>query len=131
VYVGHALLEKAEREIAKHFASDRATIDGFYGRCRKCVSRYQRATRDGRNCNPDALMTEQDNQCGICHKPITYHRGNGAKVTAYIDHNHETNAVRGLLCPRCNSLLRGVEDIEWLQNAMSYLRKYGWDFKCE
>lgn len=130
-YIGHGNHIDAERILSGFFSSDRATTDGFYGTCKNCVSRYQRAKRDGRNCDPDKLMSDQNNKCGICEKPINYNRSAGVKVTAYIDHDHQTGKVRGLLCTRCNTLLPIVEDINWLKQSINYLRKYGWEFKCE
>lgn len=125
VYIGHNDTDKAEKALSKYFAQDRATSDGFYARCRKCVSKVQRASRDGRVCDPEKLLSIQNNKCGICEKQITYERGNGAKVLAYIDHNHGTNEIRGVLCPRCNSLLAIVENFDWLRRALCYLAKYG------
>lgn len=125
-FVGGINQEVSEKIFTIHFAQDRATKDGFYARCRACVSSSQRGNRDGRRCDPDILLEQQDNKCGICEKEITFKRESlsQAKVTAYVDHNHTTNKVRGILCPRCNSQLGLVEDKEWLSKALSYLQKY-------
>jgi len=43
----------------------------------------------------DKMVKEQNNKCFIC-----------SKVTSlFVDHNHETNQIRKLLCSRCNSIL--------------------------
>jgi hypothetical protein len=43
-----------------------------------------------------------------------------------IDHNHETGALRGLLCLTCNSLLGYArDDIVLLEKAIEYLRSGG------
>lgn len=52
------------------------------------------------------LEKEQDSQCWIC----------GEKPTRrlHVDHHHESGAIRGLLCSRCNSaigLLRDRSDL--------------------
>lgn len=65
------------------------------------------------------LFEIQDNKCAIC----------GCKFDeikkGYVDHNHLTNRVRGLLCTKCNSLLGFAEDnIEILRKAIDYLEKY-------
>lgn len=68
------------------------------------------------NLTPEQLQTMFKNQgglCGICNTPITsYH----------IDHDHETNEVRGLLCAPCNMALGLFKDSsEVLESAKQYL----------
>ena len=55
------------------------------------------------------------NGCAICKQP---------KVLA-IDHNHDTNETRGLLCHNCNlalGLLKEDEELIW--NMLEYVKKY-------
>jgi Recombination endonuclease VII len=60
------------------------------------------------------LLRVQNEKCAICRKP-------GDLV---IDHDHETGAVRGLLCARCNSGLGFFADApDRLANAIVYLRR--------
>jgi hypothetical protein len=68
-----------------------------------------------------AKLVHQDNRCALCRKPETAIINNKIKRLA-VDHCHETNQVRGLLCQRCNLLLGQVGD-NWLilDNAMEYL----------
>jgi len=69
----------------------------------------------------DQLMKLQDGRCAICRKPETELNKGTVKRLA-IDHCHETNKVRGLLCGRCNQGIGRFED-SWLllDNAMEYL----------
>jgi hypothetical protein len=126
IFKGTRSQEESERYFSKYFAQDRATTDGFYGRCRDCVSRHQRASRYGRDCDPDQLLEDQGNACGICRKEIDFER-RGSKVLAYIDHDHATGRVRGVLCVSCNTSLGFVENPEWLAKALAYLERT----KCE
>ena len=62
------------------------------------------------------LFQIQNNRCAICNKEFN------ENLKAYVDHNHSTNKIRGLLCSKCNSLLGFADDdIEILQNAIKYL----------
>ena len=57
--------------------------------------------------------------CAICHKP----QPNGRRL--YVDHNHYTGEVRGLLCRSCNNGIGNfAEDLGLLAAAASYLRQY-------
>jgi|SRR5881394_3807392 len=47
------------------------------------------------------LVEKQDNKCAICSREF--------KRIPYVDHNHTTNKVRGLLCNRCNVFLGWYE----------------------
>jgi hypothetical protein len=51
--------------------------------------------------NFDALLAHQNGVCALCHK--AYAR------TMHVDHDHETDGVRGLLCAGCNLMLGLVE----------------------
>jgi hypothetical protein len=58
--------------------------------------------------------------CQICGSELT------KKRRTYIDHNHKTGSVRGLLCPKCNILLGACNDnIDILNSAISYLKNNG------
>lgn len=68
------------------------------------------------------MVESQDGKCAICgaHAPTSGH-----KKRLNIDHCHETEKVRGLLCDLCNRALGLMRDnTELLQNAIQYLNKY-------
>jgi hypothetical protein len=121
VYIGGETQAIAERNFTSFFRGDRDTRDGYYSVCKTCVSRYQRSNRGGRRCEPDELLAQQNGKCGICEKPISFDKVL-TRVTAYVDHNHDTNKVRGVLCPACNSMLRSKD---WLIKALAYLARHG------
>lgn len=65
------------------------------------------------------MLEAQGGVCAICGN------GNGNDRQLSIDHNHQTGAVRGLLCDRCNPLLGYArEDMTILELAIEYLRHY-------
>ena len=64
--------------------------------------------------------------CDSCKKPerSTYRTTKIVKALA-VDHCHTTKKLRGLLCSRCNILIGlAKDDIEILQNAIDYLKRY-------
>jgi hypothetical protein len=63
----------------------------------------------------DALLADQHGTCAICAGTPRYF---------VIDHDHETNRVRGLLCNRCNLAIGALGDThESLVRAVAYLSK--------
>lgn len=59
------------------------------------------------------------NGCDICGGECSTGRN------LSVDHNHQTGKIRGLLCSKCNQGIGYFRDnIEALQNAINYLRKY-------
>ena len=66
------------------------------------------------------IKEKQNSQCLICLKSD---KEIGKRL--YIDHNHETGEVRGLLCNYCNTLIGYAhEEVEILKSAINYLKKY-------
>ena len=65
-----------------------------------------------------SLFVQQDNKCAICGNEFN------AQLKGFVDHNHATGAVRGLLCTKCNTLLGMANDnIEILNNAIEYIKR--------
>ena len=118
------------------FAFDRKNKDGYNYNCKKC---YNKHVRD--NYNPEKkkghhlktmygidleqykiILESQNNSCAICETKTPGGNGN----YFYVDHNHKTGQVRGLLCHRCNFLIgQALEDIDILKSSVKYLRKWG------
>lgn len=68
----------------------------------------------------NALLEKQGGKCAICSRSF----GNGRCGYLFVDHNHETGKVRGLLCGRCNSAIGMLaESNEQLHRAIAYLSK--------
>jgi hypothetical protein len=66
------------------------------------------------------LLEEQNGVCAIC--------GNGqvsGHSRLFVDHDHQTGEIRGLLCGPCNSGLGMFRDnLEALKSATKYLDQY-------
>ncbi len=67
----------------------------------------------------DDMYIEQGGRCAICGT----HQSELSKRFC-VDHNHDTDNVRGLLCDRCNTGIgRFKDNINLLQNAVKYLQE--------
>lgn len=65
----------------------------------------------------DEIYASQGGRCAICRKEIPS-TGSGR----HLDHCHQTNAIRGILCVTCNLGLGNFKDnVEALKRAVNYL----------
>jgi hypothetical protein len=89
--------------------------------CKECHAKTMRKNHLKRTYNLteedyNAMYTSQEGCCAICKNPYKL---------LVIDHCHNKNTVRELLCDSCN---RGIgflkENIITLQNAIKYLQKH-------
>jgi hypothetical protein len=91
----------------------------MWGRLRRVKGKYK-LTLDLYN----RLYELKDGRCHICGKPLALHLNTDGIEVASVDHNHETGAVRGLLCRLCNSMLGFArDDIGILSRAITYLEE--------
>jgi hypothetical protein len=71
-----------------------------------------------------AKLLEQKGVCAICKNPETSMQDGRLREMA-VDHDHETDAVRGLLCLACNVAIGAMQDdIPRLRAAIAYLEKW-------
>lgn len=102
----------------------RQSVRGWYGRNLEKARAYQRkkacASKGITVEQFDQMIEEQGYKCKICEKSFEdFYTG---KEGPKIDHCHDTGAVRGLLCNRCNRALGFFEDnAELLLKAARYL----------
>lgn len=69
----------------------------------------------------DKMYVVQEGKCAICGEFKTEYNKRGG---LYIDHCHQTNIVRGLLCNSCNVVIgMAKEDTSILLKAIEYLVK--------
>lgn len=118
-------------------------ISDFYDRRRDCKACKNAKARQWRKDNPenndkylkrmrertkerkygitqeqfDQMLIDQDNKCKICNNEFK-----NTKDT-HIDHCHNSNIVRGLLCNCCNLALGQFNDnTDNMDNAIRYLQ---------
>lgn len=88
-------------------------VRGLRGRSAYLWSRYQMTEAEY-----EALYWRQGGCCGLCRRAAKECRHG----RLYVDHCHETGAVRGLLCAQCNSMLGFSGDRpRTLRRAAAYL----------
>lgn len=75
----------------------------------------------------EKTIQEQDFKCAICNTELPDLLVYENRQRGYaIDHNHETNEFRGVLCLNCNSLLGMAKDNkDILLAAIDYLEEKG------
>ena len=118
------------------FYKDRSRKNGHYPRCKECQSTYTKAWRK-ENLDKtrkyfiknrygisveeyNSMLREQMDACSIC---ITVFPG-GKRDVFYIDHDHKTGNVRGLLCRNCNLMIGyAKDDTDILREAVRYLER--------
>lgn len=73
------------------------------------------------------MLLAQNGVCAICSKPETSVVNGKIKPLA-VDHCHNSEKIRGLLCARCNQAV-GLfgEDVNVLSKAIDYLHKHSID----
>lgn len=103
---------------AEHFYSDKRSKFNLQYQCIECKKEEGRE-RHFKKYNidyNDLLDLKKLKNCFICNK----------ESNLVVDHNHETQQVRGMLCQSCNKGLGHFFDsIETLEAAAKYLKK--WD----
>jgi hypothetical protein len=73
------------------------------------------------------IVKSQNAACAIClrhHSKCPKGKGSGKKIRLYVDHDHATGKVRGLLCHNCNGRLDHLSTPELLRRSASYLEKH-------
>lgn len=87
--------------------------DGLLGVCKPCRAEQHRQRTYGLEVGEfDRMLTEQGGGCAMCGQtPRRF----------YVDHNHDTGRVRGLLCNYCNS---GLRNEEFHVAALAYLEEF-------
>lgn len=120
------------------FPTTKHTRDGRQSWCRECTnrarSRWARTPAGKAACQAsqrrwayglepetfNALLFDQGYKCAGCG--VSFLNG-GPKI--HVDHDHKTEAVRGLLCPFCNATLGYVLDNPaTLEALIVYLKRW-------
>ena len=121
-----------EWKALEEFPRNRRSRDGHHSYCKTCNNARSRESRErlyggSRHyhlkrrygigaAEVDDMIAEQGGVCPICGRPAPEH----------VDHDHQTGAVRGILCFNCNGGLGQFgDDQDRLLAAASYLDAAG------
>jgi hypothetical protein len=75
------------------------------------------------NAQYDAMVAQQGGLCAVCSQPPTM------KGTLFVDHDHATGVIRGLLCGKCNTGIGMLGDsLDAIKRAARYLKRAGQTF---
>lgn len=124
---GHCNEEKPR----ERFHRSRNSWDGLYGYCKECckdkmLNEYLKRTYGVTLMWYEEKMAEQNGGCAICGKEETIEHPGSKVLRLAVDHDHDTELVRGLLCNRCNCALAGYENLirdGTLEKAKAYLAR--------
>jgi len=99
-------------------SSNSRTRRTTYSICKSCTIRRRACSTYGLTIAQYDLLHSRG-QCDICGSAHAGHRGR----SLFIDHDHTTGVIRGLLCEACNSGLSKCNDsIEPLLRYLAYLQ---------
>lgn len=100
------------------FHTDRRTANRKRTTCGECRQK-QRSVTNLSTYDYAKLLVQQNNACAICGVSAT-----DMKRELSVDHNHETDKIRGLLCDNCNIGLGNFRDSTTLLSvAIEYLER--------
>jgi hypothetical protein len=123
-------------QMLTEFHKDSSTKDGRRSTCKQCANNRSKAQHEA---NPDRakdqnlrryygisladyiqMLEAQDGRCKICKTDVP-----GGKGSFHVDHCHNSNKVRGLLCHHCNvGIGHFKDDISTLASAILYLSEH-------
>lgn len=138
---------------AAEFFKDQAMPDGFATVCKVCKKaktyawreankdRYNGSQRAYQAAHPEmrygvgikrkygctleqynAMLVAQEGKCNICDK---LHNPAVKRGRLFVDHDHKTGAIRGLLCGACNSALGYfLDDTRIMSEAIAYIIRH-------
>ena len=89
-----------------------------YAKYKKRANEYLKERRYGITQDQfNQMLVDQNNMCKICSTEFK------STKDTHIDHCHDTNIVRGLLCNNCNLALGQFNDnTDNMDNAIKYLQ---------
>ena len=106
------------------FHKNYKNLDGLHYHCKACRKEESLKLYGLTLGDYAVLLEEQNYSCKICETKEP--KGQSKDGRFYVDHNHNTGEVRGLLCNDCNTALGLLKDSpELVKKAGLYLLTNG------
>jgi recombination endonuclease VII len=87
--------------------------------------KYSEITLGNKDAIYNELVAQYGSRCGICYSTSGVFKLNGELKRLNIDHGHETDDIRGLLCSHCNFGIGSLGDTPAaLVLALEYLARH-------
>lgn len=89
-------------------------------------STYEAMSREEKRRLLSAVLGAQGGKCALCGDYVDT-RIRPGYMGPVMDHDHQTNRIRGVLHPDCNLDLEVIESrsTDWQERARDYLRRFG------
>jgi hypothetical protein len=126
IYKAKLYLRNHAENKRKHKANYQKNIERYRELSRQHYRRTAKVSNVKRRCKKrgitveqyEQMLIDQNHSCATCEKWLHEHERS-------IDHCHETNIVRGILCDNCNTAIGLMKDsIKICESIIAYLRKY-------
>ena len=115
-------LENPEKKIIHR----KGTSNWYYNNPEK--AKTQRLRKYGITLDEyNSMREKQDYCCAVCGRhedDVEQGRATSSSTSLQVDHCHDTQKIRGLLCTNCNTMLgKAKDDVSVLEAAITYLKE--------
>ena len=108
------MINKSMNKICKHCGIEHKLLGNECRVCKDGIYRYSM------NRVEQLKLFESQNKCCIlCESELKMFVGHKG---GFIDHDHKTGKVRGILCNRCNTIVGGLESHANVKRLLEYMK---------
>jgi len=126
--------------VIEEFHKNKSQSNGLQSYCKSCTNKYSRKHYNNNKLKNvrkrlkkfnltleeyDKMFGEQNEVCYICGQSETSTSKYGSINRLAVDHNHQNNKLRKLLCRRCNTILGLAGDnVNLFIKMISYIQEH-------
>lgn len=108
-----------------------STVDGYFSKCKKCTYKMEKIVKFIKYYNisrdlANEILNKEVHNCSICYTELNpFSNVENKNSSVHIDHCHNSNLFRGILCSNCNRALGLFGDNPHIiKNAYNYLAQF-------